>query len=74
MPDKTKIFKTVPGAICTLILLLTLAVYAGYKINTLVQKSQYRILSEEYEFHYTATDKFTTESGFAIAAAIASFD
>ena len=73
LPDKTKLFKTVPGAICTLILMLILMAFAGFKFNSLVQLSQYRILSETFAFEYDAEDKFGFDNDFRVAASITEF-
>lgn len=73
MPDKKKIFKTVPGAICTILLFFVIAIYAGYKIATLVSKSQYQLVRESFQYHYDAEDTFDEKRGFAIAAVVSAF-
>ena len=42
-PDKNKEFKTVPGAICTIAMMLVLLVFATYKAAVLVQMQDYNL-------------------------------
>ena len=44
LPDQSKIFKTVPGAICTIAMVLVIMVFASYKVSVLIERSQYRLL------------------------------
>ena len=62
-----------PGAIFTLILILIILTYAGYKFNVLAQMHEYHVSKETYQYHFDKTDQFGVNDGFAIAAAITGF-
>ena len=56
LPDKEYFFSSMPGAICTILLMIISFVFAGYKMNVLAQKSQYDVVRETYEYHFSDTD------------------
>ena len=74
LPDSKTVFQTLPGAICSIICIVVMLVYAGYKLSTLVERSEYSLIQELYEFQYDDTFKFGQDDGFAIAASITDFD
>ena len=63
-----------PGAVCTIILLCTIFVFAGYKFNVLVEKTEYDVVVETYQYNFDWTHQFGLDDGFAIAAAIIAYD
>ena len=63
-----------PGAICTILLFFVVFIFAGYKFNVLVQKTEYDVIKESFEYHFDQTHKFGNDDGFAVAATITEFD
>ena len=63
-----------PGAICSIFALFLVIVYAAYKVIVLVERSEYDILQELYEFKYDHTFHFGLDDGFRVAAGITGFD
>ena len=59
---------------CSLICVVVMLIYAGYKLATLIQRSEYNIIQQLYEFKFNKNDKFGEDDGFAIAGAITDFD
>ena len=45
-----------PGAISTILLIIIMLIYAGYRVNVLLQRTEYDVVREEYEFHYSKGD------------------
>ena len=72
LPDGSDRYRTIPGtcfSICTFMLLLA---YASVGLNNMLQKSDYKILSQAQEEFYTTADTFSANDGFSIAAAVIS--
>ena len=42
-----------PGAISTIILITIMLIYAGYRVNVLAQRTEYDVVREEYEYHFS---------------------
>ena len=63
-----------PGSICTIIMFIILLSFAGYKTNFLIQRRDYNIMQEVFEYYYDSSFQFGTSDGFAVAATVASFD
>lgn len=51
LPDQNRDFKTLPGAVCTIFLFLVLLVFAGFKLDVLITRSEYNMLEEVQEMH-----------------------
>lgn len=58
------------GALCSLILLITVLSYAGYKVNVLQSKSSVDVTSAIVEGHFNSSFIFGAGQGFKIAAAV----
>ena len=52
LPDKSREFQTVPGSICTIFMFMMLLIFAGYKTNVLIERREYSVLQEVFEYHY----------------------
>ena len=55
---------------CSLILYVTILMYAGYSLLTLIERSDYTVLTEVQDDYFDANYKITKETTFRVAAAI----
>ena len=74
LPDNSTKLRSVPGAICWLIMMSVMLGFAAYRFEILTSLRQYRTTHEIFEFYYDENDKISREDNFVIAAAITSFD
>ena len=63
-----------PGAVCTLILAFIVFLFALYKLNVLIERSEYDVVVESFEYNFDQNNQFGLDDGFAIAAAITAYD
>ena len=63
-----------PGAIISIILWVLIIIYSLVNFITLVERSEYQLIQELYEFKFDQTFQFGEDDGFAVAAAITNFD
>ena len=62
------------GAICSLLILLVIAIYAYMKLNTLMLRSDMDIVQILHDTYYDYDYEFSYKNGFNIAAAFTSYD
>ena len=74
LPDNSTKLRSVPGAICWLIMITIMIGFATYRFEVLVSQSHYRTVHETFEYYFDENDKIGRKDNFAIAAAVTSFD
>ena len=75
LPDRTNQYKTVQGALLSLITITIIITFSAYKILSLVSYDEYKVQVREKENFYEASDHFgPTTSEFYVAAALTAFD
>ena len=74
LPDNSTKLRSVPGAICWLIMITIMLGFATYRFEVLTSLSQYRTVHEIFEYYFDENDKIGRKDNFAIAAAVTSFD
>ena len=63
-----------PGATCTIILAIIVFIFALYKFNVLVERTEYDVIVESFEYNFDRDNQFGLDDGFVIAAAITAYD
>ena len=74
MPDGEDSFKTIPGAILSIVVFVIVFFYAGFKVQAVAERSDYNINVQKDEYFFTKNDDFTYDNGFAIAARLSEAD
>ena len=74
LPDKEYTFRTLNGAILSLITVIAIMLYAGYKMATLVTFADYKVQVRDQEDYYRVIDDFGLANQFSLAAAVTAFD
>ena len=74
MPDGEDSFKTIPGAILSIVVFIIVFFYAGFKVQAVAERSDYNINVQKDEYFFTKNDDFTYDNGFAIAARLSEAD
>ena len=62
------------GTLCTLVLLVVLAMYTYLKGDTLIKRKDVDILSTVKDMHYSPEDEFSYKNGFNFAVAFTAYD
>ena len=63
-----------PGATCTILLAIIVLIFALVKLNVLVERTEYDVIVENFEYNFDRNNKFGLDDGFVIAAAITAYD
>lgn len=74
LPDGHDTYRTFIGALlslCTIVIILTTGVY---KLTTLVSNDEYQVQLRTIENEFATNATFGSANGFAVAAAVTSFD
>ena len=58
LPDGETEFRTVPGAILSLIALFLSVVYGGFNFVKLISRNDYDIQEQKYEHFYKTSDEY----------------
>ena len=74
MPDDEFNYRTLCGANLSIITIFLLCFFAGYKLDGLMNFSDYKVQVHETDFYYDLKEPFGTLDGFAVAAAVTSYD
>ena len=70
LPDGEEGFLSLPGAICTIIVVILGLMYSVNKVNTLATRKDYTITSEVQRYAFGREDLFDKNNGLAFAAII----
>lgn len=70
LPDGEEGFLSLPGAICTIIVVILGLLYSVNKVNTLATRKDYTITSEVQRYAFGREDLFDKDNGLAFAAII----
>ena len=75
LPDRTNQYRTIHGALLSLITITIIISFSAYKILSLVAHDEYKVQVREQENFYDSSDHFgATSSEFYVAAALTAFD
>ena len=75
LPDQTNQYRTIQGAILSLITITIIISFSAYKILSLVSHDEYKVQIREQANFYDPTDHFgATSSEFYVGAALTAFD
>ena len=74
LPDKEKQFKSVPGVIISILGLILILCYGVFKYSIYSNGSDYSIVTEVVEHHFSDDYEFSAREGFRVAAAIVAGD
>ena len=69
-PDGADEYRTCMGSLLSCCTLAILALYASYKLTSLANYEDYKVLYRIQEHYYSSADWFGKEEGFKVAAAI----
>ena len=70
LPDQKDEYRTFIGAVLTISSIITVLVFATFKIDTLVNYIDYKVQIRTFEEYYDYRDRIDSSSGFMIAAGI----
>ena len=73
MPGSKPVIKSVPGALCSILLYGTLLAYAGYRLGQLVFRNNYNVLTEIQNDFFTEDFAVGPSDGFNIAATVTTY-
>ena len=74
MPDESDKYRTMLGALFSLVTMLTVFSYAVFKLDNLFGFEEYRVQeSTRYEF-FKPSEPFGHKNGYALAAGLIDFD
>ena len=74
LPDNSTKLRSVPGAICWLIMITIMLGFATYRLSNVITQSQYQKRQETFEYYFDGDDRLGKKDGFAVAAAITRYD
>ena len=74
LPDQVDKYRTMCGAILSVITILLLLAYAIYKVDLLIRLKDYRVQQATSTDFYRGNDGFGRKDGFAFAAGIVEWD
>ena len=74
LPDGHDSYRTLIGALLSILTFLTLLTYGSYKITRLVNFEDYQVGMYTLEDHYAPNATFGSADGFVVAAAITAYD
>ena len=70
MPGNADNYRTILGTILTFLAMMIVMSYASYKLVQWTDNKDYKLMSEIHEQYFDATDEFSIEDGFWIAAGV----
>ena len=73
MPDHRDRYRTLLGAFLSLITLVLVTMYAGYKFNDLMHYNDYKLMKVDQENYYDMRDHFGSSDGFLLAAGVTDY-
>ena len=68
--EGSKVFTTVSGAMTNIFLKIVVLVYAGFKVNSMIERQGVKITQMLTENYYTESKKFTADQGLFLAFAL----
>ena len=74
LPDGHDTYRTFIGALLSLFTIVIILTTGVYKFTTLINKDEYRVQLRTIENEFTLSQTFGSSDGFAIAAAVTSYD
>ena len=70
MPGNADNYRTILGTVLTFLAMMIVMSYASYKLVQWSDNKDYKLMSEIHEQYFDATDEFSKEDGFWIAAGV----
>ena len=74
MPDHRDRYRTILGAMLTIITFTLILGYGSYKVTDLIEYNDFKLLKFEKENFYDMREPFTSNEGLMVAAAITGYD
>ena len=62
------------GSVLSIITIITILTYAGTRVETLLNKSNYKIQQRHLENYFNYTDTFSIDDDFMVGAAVTAYD
>ena len=73
MPDHRDRYRTLLGSFLSVMTLVLVLAYAGYKLTDLMDYNDYKLMKVEQENFYDMRDPFGDSDGFMIAAGVTDY-
>lgn len=70
LPDENGMYRTFLGTVLSILTLVMIITFGGFKTSQLVGMLDYKVQTHEMLEYFEATDKFGYQDGFSIAAGI----
>ena len=64
MPDEEHTYRTFCGSILSIFTVITITLYAGYKLSTMVTNADYKVQVRDQDDFYVSKDSFGAAEGF----------
>ena len=64
---------SVPGVLCTIIIFVVLALYSGYRLDILLNREDFNVLTEVQNDFFTEDFTVRGEDGFRVAATVTNY-
>ena len=74
LPNGKNTYKSFLGSVLSLLTLLLLLFYAGYKLDKMVSFSDYKIQTRDFEDYFDSDEKWGHNDEFALAAGVSAYD
>ena len=74
MPDEKDEYRTFAGALLTVITVIIVLVYAGFKLQTLLDYKDYKVQQKVFDDYFNVEIPLTPDDGLMIAAAVTRFE
>ena len=74
LPDEKDEYRTFAGALLTVITVIIVLVYAGFKLQTLLDYKDYKVQQKVFDDYYNVEIPLTPDDGLMIAAAVTRFE
>ena len=74
LPDEKPQYRTLVGAVLTIFTLIITLSYTSWKLLVMFEQTEFKIQAHDQENYYDFEEEFGTNEGFALAAAITSYD
>ena len=74
LPDGKNEYRTFAGSVLSLFTILVVIFYGGFKLQILMGRDAYKVQVQDKDLVFSDTEKFGSDMGFNVAAAISGVD
>ena len=74
MPDHRDRYRTILGSFLSIITLVLLLGYGGYKFSNLLEYEDFKLMKFEQENFYAMRETFGSKNGFMLAAGVSEYN